>query len=200
VIAFACGTERHVLAVRQRLRSDAIEAIARLKQEGFAVEMLSGDRAPAVAYAARMLGIERWRAGMTPADKTGHIAVLQARGRTVLMVGDGLNDAPSLTAADASLAVGTAAPSALAAADAVFADDRLAPVSAVIAIARRARQLQRQNLGLAAAWTAVVLATAVTGLASPLAAALAMSGATVVVTLNAMRVGSGRRYSQQNHR
>jgi Cu2+-exporting ATPase len=200
VIAFAYGAERHVLAVRQRLRSDAIEAIACLKQEGFAVEMLSGDRAPAVAHAARTLGIERWRAGMTPADKIGHISVLQARGRTVLMVGDGLNDAPSLAAADAALSVGTAAPSALAAADAVFAGDRLVPVSAAIAIARRARQLKRQNLLLAAAWMAVVLSIAITGLATPLAAALAMSGAAVVVTLNALRVGSGQRYSQRNHR
>jgi Cu2+-exporting ATPase len=187
VIAFAYGTERHVLAVRQRLRSDAIETIAQLKHDGFAVEILSGDRAPAVAHAARTLGIERWRAGMTPADKTGHISVLQARGRTVLMVGDGLNDAPALAAADAALAVGRAVPPALAAADGVFAGDRLAPVPAAIAIARRARQVRRQNLVLAATCAAVVLPLAIAGVASSLAAVLATSGVAVLVTLNALR-------------
>jgi P-type Cu2+ transporter len=189
VIAFAYGAERYVLAVRQRLRGDAIETIARLKQDGFAVEMLSGDRAPAVAHAARTLGIERWHAGMTPADKIGHISVLQARGRTVLMVGDGLNDAPSLTAADAALSVGTAAPSVLAAADGVFAGDCLAPVPAAIAIARCARHLQRQNLAFTTACAGIATPLAIAGLAGPLAATLAMAGAAVVVTLNAVRAG-----------
>jgi P-type Cu2+ transporter len=189
VIAFAYGAERYVLAVRQQLRSDAIETIARLKRDGFAVEMLSGDRAPAVAHAARTLGIERWHAGMTPADKIGHISVLQARGRTVLMVGDGLNDAPSLAAADAALSLGTAAPSVLAAADGVFAGDRLAPVPAAIAIARRARDLRRQNLAVATACTAFGTPLAIAGLAGPLAAALTIAGAAVVVTLNAVRAG-----------
>jgi Cu2+-exporting ATPase len=188
VIAFACGAERHVLAVRQRLRGDAIETVARLKQDGFAVEIVSGDRSPAVAHAASTLGIEGWYAGMTPADKIGHISVLQAQGRTVLMVGDGLNDAPSLSAADAALSVGTAVPSVLAAADAVFAGDRLAPVPAAIAVAHQARQMRRQNLWLAAACMAVALPAAVLGFAGPLAAALAMGGVAAAVTLNAMRV------------
>jgi Cu2+-exporting ATPase len=79
VIAFAHGAERHVLAVRQRLRSDAIETVARLKQEGFAVGVLSGDRAPAVAHAADILGIAYWHAGMTPADKIDHICILRRK-------------------------------------------------------------------------------------------------------------------------
>jgi P-type Cu2+ transporter len=188
-IAFAYGGERYVLAVRQQLRHDAIETIARLKQNGFAIEILSGDRAPAVAHLARTLGIERWQAGMTPADKIGHISVLQAQGRNVLMVGDGLNDAPSLAAADAALSVGTAAPLTLAAADAVFAGDRLTPVVSAVAIARRALGLMRQNLVFAAAYTAIAAPVAILGLASPLAAALAMSGAAAVVALNARRAG-----------
>jgi P-type Cu2+ transporter len=188
-IAFAYGVERYVLAVRQQLRSDAIETIARLKQDGFAIEILSGDRTPAVAHLAHTLGIERWQAGMTPADKIGHISVLQAQGRNVLMVGDGLNDAPSLAAADAALSVGTAAPLTLAAADAVFAGDRLTPVLSAIAIARRSLGLMRQNLVFAAAYTAIAAPVAILGLASPLAAALAMSGAAAVVALNALRAG-----------
>ena len=186
-IAFVYGTERYVLAVRQRLRGDAIEVIARLKQQGFAVEILSGDRAPAVAHAARTLGIERWQDAMAPADKIAHISALQAQGRNVLMVGDGLNDAPSLAAADASLSMASAAHLTQAAADAVFLGDRLAPVAAAIAIARQARQLMRQNLLFAVAYNAVAVPIAILGFASPLIAALAMSGSSVLVTVNALR-------------
>jgi P-type Cu2+ transporter len=128
-IAFACGAENYVFAVRQKLRSDAADVIARLEREGFAVEILSGDRTSAVAHAARALGVDCWHAAVTPADKIAHIAALRAQGRNVLMVGDGLNDAPSLAAADASLSVATAAHLTQAAADAVFLGDRLAPVA-----------------------------------------------------------------------
>ena len=186
-IAFLYGTERYVLAVRQALRGDAIEVIAKLKQQGFAIEILSGDRTSAVAHAARTLGIECWQAATTPADKIGYISALQSRGRSVLMVGDGLNDAPSLAAADASLSVATAAPPAQAAADAVFLGDRLEPVAAAIAIARRARRLMRQNLFFALAYNVVAVPLAILGLASPLAAALAMSGSSVLVAINALR-------------
>jgi len=186
-IAFVYGMERYVLAVRQRLRGDAIEVIARLKQEGFAIEILSGDRAPAVAHAARTLGIERWQAAMTPADKIARISALQSQGRSVLMVGDGLNDAPSLAAADASLSVAPAAHVAQAAADAVFLGDQLAPVESAIAVAGRARQLMRQNLRFAVAYNAVAVPAAILGFATPLVAALAMSGSSVLVAINALR-------------
>jgi P-type Cu2+ transporter len=186
-IAFAYGTEHYVFAVRQKLRGDAADVIARLKRDGFAVEVLSGDRASAVAHAALSLGIDRWHAAMTPADKIARIAALQAQGRNVLMVGDGLNDAPSLAAADASLSVATAAHLTQAAADAVFLGDRLAPVAAAVAIARRAKRLMRENLALAIGYNAVPVPIAMLGLASPLVAALAMSGSSILVTVNALR-------------
>ena len=186
-IGFAVGAERYVFAVRQRLRSDAADVVARLKSDGFAVEVLSGDRATAVTHAALSLGIERWHAAMTPADKIARIAALQAEGRKVLMVGDGLNDAPSLAAADASLSVATAAHLTQAAADAVFLGDRLAPVVAALTIARRARRLMRENLALAVGYNAVAVPIAMLGYASPLVAALAMSGSSILVTLNALR-------------
>jgi Cu2+-exporting ATPase len=151
------------------------------------VEILSGDRASAVSHAALALGVDRWHAAMTPADKIARISALQAQGRNVLMVGDGLNDAPSLAAADASLSVATAAHLTQAAADAVFLGDRLAPVAAAIAIARRARRLMRENLVLAIGYNAVAVPIAILGLASPLVAALAMSGSSILVTLNALR-------------
>jgi P-type Cu2+ transporter len=187
VIAFRHGDDVHVFAVRQRLRSDAVDVVAGLRRRGFAIEIVSGDRAPAVADAARALGIEAWHAAMTPADKIARIAALHASGRKVLMVGDGLNDAPSLAAADASLSVASAAHVTQTAADAVFLGDRLAPVGAAIAIARRAHRLMRENLWLAVAYNAVAVPVAILGLASPLIAALAMSGSSVLVTLNALR-------------
>jgi P-type Cu2+ transporter len=186
-IAFRHGADVHVFAVRQRLRGDAKAVVAELKRKGFAIEILSGDRASAVAHASRMLGIDRWHAAMTPADKIARIAVLRRAGRRVLMVGDGLNDAPSLAAADASLSVATAAHVTQTAADAVFLGDRLAPVTDAVAIAQRARRLMRQNLALAVAYNAIAVPIAILGLASPLTAALAMSGSSLLVTLNALR-------------
>ena len=173
--------------MRQRLRADAAEVIAKLRRQGFAVAIISGDRASAVAHAATALGVTQWQAAMTPADKIAHIAALKQQGRKVLMVGDGLNDAPSLAAADASLSVATAAHLTQAAADAVFLGERLAPVTAALGIARRARRLMRQNLGFAVAYNAVAVPIAIFGFASPLVAALAMSGSSLLVTLNALR-------------
>jgi P-type Cu2+ transporter len=186
-IAFAHGESHYVFAVRQKLRGDAVEVIEKLGRDGFAVEILSGDRAAAVCHAAQSLGIARWHAAMTPADKIARIAELQAQGRAVLMVGDGLNDAPSLAAADASLSVATATHLAQASADAVFLGDRLAPVAAAVAIARRAKRLMRENFMLAVVYNAVAVPIAMAGLASPLIAALAMSGSSILVTVNALR-------------
>ena len=187
VIAFRHGEDVHVFAVRQRLRSDAVDVVADLKRKGFAIEIVSGDRLPAVADTARALGIGAWHAAMTPADKIARVAVLRASGRNVLMVGDGLNDAPSLAAADASMSVASAAHITQTAADAVFLGDRLAPVTAALAVTRQADRLMRENLWLAVAYNAIAVPVAILGLASPLIAALAMSGSSILVTLNALR-------------
>jgi Cu2+-exporting ATPase len=192
-IAFRRGHGVYVFAVRQRLREDAAAVVAGLERKGLAIEILSGDRAEPVAQAARTLDVGTWQAGMRPADKIAHIAALQLAGRKVLMVGDGLNDAPSLAAADASLSVATAAHVTQTAADAVFLGDRLAPVAAAVEIARRARRLMRQNLLLAVAYNAVAVPIAILGFASPLVAALAMSGSSILVTLNSLRAGQARR-------
>ncbi len=189
-IAFQYGTEFHVFAVRQRLRSDAVDIVAGLKRKGFAIEILSGDRPTAVGHAARMLKIDVWHAGMTPADKIARIGALHAQGRKVLMVGDGLNDAPSLAADDASLSIASAAHVTQTAADAVFLGDRLSPVAAAIMIARRAKRLMRENLLLAVAYNAIAVPIAILGLASPLIAALAMSGSSILVTMNALRANN----------
>jgi Cu2+-exporting ATPase len=186
-IAFAYGDERWVFAVRQRLRVDAVAVVADLRQRGLEVEILSGDRAPAVQRVAGELGIDTWRAGVTPADKIAHIAALKRRGRNVLMVGDGLNDAPALAAADVSLSPISAVHLSQAAADAVFLGERLAPVAEALALTPKAKRLMRENLWLAVIYNAIAVPVAIVGLATPLVAALAMSGSSVLVTANALR-------------
>jgi Cu2+-exporting ATPase len=148
---------------------------------------MSGDRAEAVAPIAAALGISSWQAGLKPADKIAALDALKAAGRRVLMVGDGLNDAPALGAAHASLSPISAVDLAQAQADAVFLGERLQPVVAALAIARRSRRLMLQNLSLAVIYNAVAVPIAIAGLVTPLIAAVAMSGSSLLVTLNALR-------------
>ena len=140
---------------------------------------------------ANALGIENWRAELKPAEKIARIDALKADGRRVLMVGDGLNDAPSLAAAHVSLSPIGAADLTQAQADAVFLGERLKPVLDAIVIARRARTLMRQNLSLAVAYNAIAVPIAIAGYVTPLIAALAMSGSSLLVTLNALRARRG---------
>jgi Cu2+-exporting ATPase len=186
-IAFKCGDERYVFAVRQRIRVDAAETIARLRDLGFAIEILSGDRYPAVEYIARALGVAAFRAAMTPAEKINRIEDLKRHGRRVLMVGDGLNDAPALAAADVSLSPVSAVHLTQAAADAIFLGDHLAPVAAALGLARQAKRIMRENLWLAVVYNVIAVPLAILGLATPLVAAVAMSGSSILVTANALR-------------
>jgi P-type Cu2+ transporter len=188
IIAFVRGRERHVFAVRQRLRNDAVAVVDRSQKLGLAVEILSGDRVAAVEHVADMLNLKHWHAGMTPASKITRIAELRANGRNVLMVGDGLNDAPSLAAANVSMSPVTAAHVAQTAADAVFLGDRLSPVTEAVAIARKAKRVMRENLYLAVIYNIIAVPIAILGFVTPLVAALAMSGSSILVTLNALRV------------
>jgi Cu2+-exporting ATPase len=186
-IAFCHGDRRAVFAVSQTLRPDAVAVANELKAMGLELTILSGDRAEAVAPVAEALGMSSWRAGLKPAEKIAFIDSLKQQGRRVLMIGDGLNDAPALAAAYASISPISAAHVTQAQADAVFMGDRLRPVRDAIANARVARRLMRQNLVLAAAYNAVAVPIAVAGLVTPLIAAAAMSGSSILVTLNALR-------------
>ena len=187
VVAFRHGDRRHVFAVRQRLRPDAGRAVASLVQRGITVEILSGDREPAVRHAAQSLGIHEWRAGLTPADKIARIEELKRQGVKVMMVGDGMNDAPALAAAHVSMSPVTAAHLSQATADLVFLGDRLTPVVAAVGFSRKALRLMRQNLWLAAGYNLLAVPLAIAGLATPLVAAAAMSGSSLLVILNALR-------------
>ena len=187
VVAFRYGSCCHVFAVRQRLRPDAASVVAALRQQSIAVEVVSGDREPAVRAATEALGIREWRAEVTPADKIARIEELSRQGFRVLMVGDGLNDAPALAAAHASLSPISATHMSQSVADAVFLGEHLAPVQVAIATSRRALHLMRQNLWFAVIYNAIAVPIAILGLVTPLIAAAAMSGSSVLVILNALR-------------
>ena len=152
MIMFSHGGRSAAFAISQKLRPDAVEVIADLAARGYDLRILSGDRSEAVAPVARALGIARWQGELTPAEKIVYIEALKAEGRRVLMVGDGLNDAPSLAAAHVSLSPIAAADLTQAQADAVFLGERLAPVAEALKVARRARALMTQNLWLAAVY------------------------------------------------
>src|SRR3954452_6082608 len=187
-IAFSYAGRTAVLVVRQSLRPDAVETVAALRARGLDLVILSGDRPEAVRPIAARLGISDWRGGLKPAEKIAAIEALKREGRHVLMVGDGLNDAPALAAAHVSLSPISAADITQAQADAVFLGERLAPVVDAVTVAQRARRLMQQNLWLAVLYNAVAVPVAIAGLATPLIAAAAMSGSSILVTLNALRV------------
>jgi Cu2+-exporting ATPase len=174
------------------LREDAAEVVAALKARGLWVGLLSGDRAPAVREAARRLGIEHWQAGCRPADKTDRLEALAAQGRQVLMVGDGLNDAPALAAAQVSMSPSSAIDISQTAADAVFQGGRLAPVVETIDLAHRADGLVKQNFALSFGYNIVTVPLAMAGLVTPLIAALVMSASSIAVVSNAMRLSRQR--------
>ena len=170
------------------IREDARAVVTELQKQGMPISLLSGDRHETVAHMARTLGIDKHLARWMPEAKATYIAGLNASGRKVLIIGDGLNDAPALTAAHASMAPSSAADAGRVAADLVFLGDRLEPVLVALRIARQARRLVMQNFALAAAYNMIAVPIAVLGYASPLAAAIAMSLSSLVVTANALRL------------
>ncbi|UVF17550.1 heavy metal translocating P-type ATPase [Microvirga terrae] len=186
-IAFSWGGKKAVLLVRQALRPDAAAVVQSLRESGLDCYILSGDRPEAVAPVASALGIEWWRGGCKPTDKIDALEAFKAEGRKVLMVGDGLNDAPALAASHVSLSPISAADLTQTQADAVFLGEMLKPVQDTINIARRAHRLMRLNLGIALVYNLIAVPLAFLGYVTPLVAALAMSGSSTIVTLNALR-------------
>jgi len=192
LIAFAHRERLVLLSIRQTLRPDAAPVVRALASSGLDVRILSGDRPDAVAPVAAALGIDDWRGAASPAEKIAALAALKQAGRRVLMIGDGLNDAPALAAAHASLSPISAVDLAQAQADAVFLGERLAPVWDAVIASRHARRLMHENLLLAVAYNALAVPIAMAGLVTPLIAALAMSGSSLLVTLNALRARGTR--------
>ena len=180
------------LAFEDRPRADAREVVAALRGQGLSVELLSGDRVETTGAIAGELGIDTWRGGCSPEDKVARLEALAAEGRQVLMVGDGLNDAPALAAAAVSLSPASAADISQTAADAVFQGAALRPVLEVLAVAKGADALVKQNFALAALYNLVAIPIAMAGFVTPLIAAAAMSGSSLAVIGNALRLSRAK--------
>ncbi|BCH33306.1 copper-translocating P-type ATPase [Mesorhizobium sp. L-8-10] len=187
------GMKRAVFVFEDVLRPDARAAIAELKETGMRIEMLSGDRSDIAEGVAGALEIENFAAGLLPAGKVERLAALAAQGRKTAMVGDGLNDAPALAAAHVSIAPATAADIGRNAADFVFLRESLSAIPLAVAVSRQAGRLIRQNLGLAILYNAIAVPIAILGFVTPLVAAIAMSGSSLLVIGNALRLGIGRK-------
>jgi len=170
------------------LREGAAQAVRDLAEEGLAVSILSGDSAPAVKRIADKTGINAWEARQSPGAKLHAIQNMKAQGHTVLMIGDGVNDAPVLAAADVSMTVKGGSELANSAADVILTGESLKLVIRAREIAARAQSLIRQNLTWALVYNASVLPLAIGGILKPWMAALGMSLSSLLVVANATRL------------
>jgi len=170
------------------LRPRAKEAIEVLRDASLHMAMLSGDARGAVMSVAANLGIGDFASGLLPAEKVDQLQAMAAEGHKVLMLGDGINDAPALTTAYVSMAPATAADIGRNAADFVFLREGLDALPTTLAIAQEAGRLVRQNFAVAIAYNAIALPVAIAGFVTPLVAALAMSLSSLLVVANALRL------------
>jgi Cu+-exporting ATPase len=177
-----------LIAIADRARPGAREAIALLHRLGLTTVMATGD-VPAVAqHIAREVGIDRVVARATPADKLNLIRKLQAAGAKVGMVGDGINDAPALAAADVGFAVGGGADIAVESADVTLVGGDIGRVAAGIELSRRTMSIIRQNLFWALGYNVVAIPVAAAGRLNPMIAAAAMGMSSVSVLTNSLRL------------
>lgn len=186
------GARSRTIHFADALRGDAADTITNLAAMGVAARIVSGDRPEAVASVAQELGMSG-QGAISPAEKLAMIEAIKAQGHFPLMVGDGLNDGPALAAAHASIAPGTASDASQQAADAVFIGERLMPVALAIRVARRTMRIVRQNFGFAIGYNIVAVPLALTGQVTPLIAAIAMSGSSLVVVANSLRLAGAAR-------
>ena len=191
-VAFAFeGAPTVSFSLDEAVRQGAAPALAALRDAVLSVEVLSGDGEAPVGRLAGMLDIERAACRQSPADKIARIRTLQAEGHQVLMVGDGLNDAPSLAAGNVSMAPASACDAGRLAADFVFTRESLAAVPFAFDVAKRAKALVRTNFALAILYNAVAVPLAMAGLVTPLVAAIAMSASSILVVANSLRLTRG---------
>lgn len=177
------------IILQDQLRDNAAEVIDALKAKGIEPLLYSGDRVATVSAMADQLAISQWQGEMSPADKLQSVRQLQQQGHKVIMVGDGINDVPVLSGADVSIAMGSAADFAQVHADSVLLSGNLQTLVSVVTLARRTRQIVRQNLSWALLYNLVALPLAVMGFVPPWAAAIGMSASSLLVVVNALRLG-----------
>ncbi len=186
------GDAIHGFSFRDRPRPDMAEAIQTLRGLGLKMAILSGDKRAHVDAIGETAGITQRHGNLAPGEKLRLLQDWAAAGHRVLMVGDGLNDAPALSAAHASMSPGSASDVARSAAGLIFTGANLAPVAEAIRVARAARRRAFESFGIAAVYNSIAIPLAVMGFVTPLIAALAMSGSSLLVVLNALRVRSAR--------
>ncbi|MBY5405484.1 heavy metal translocating P-type ATPase [Rhizobium leguminosarum] len=181
------GVAAGVIAMRDEPREDAEAGLAALKSAGIKAMMLTGDNKRTAAAVAGILGID-WRGEMMPEDKQQVVGELKRQGFIVAKVGDGINDAPALAAADIGIAMGGGTDVALEAADAAVLHGRVSDVARMIELSKRTMRNILQNITIALGLKAVFLVTTIAGITGLWPAILADTGATVLVTINALRL------------
>jgi Cu2+-exporting ATPase len=174
------------------IREDAAQTVAALRSANYRVVLLSGDREGPVEAAAAAAHIGEWHAGLKPQEKIERLEALKAQGHRVLMAGDGLNDAPALASAYASVSPSTAADVSQTASDAVFQGAKLMAVIELLATARKTRHMAFQNFAIAFGYNLLFVPLAIAGLVTPLIAAIAMSTSSIIVTVNALRLRTAK--------
>ncbi len=179
-------------AFTDELRRDAKRTVVELKQRGYQTLLLSGDRETAVKAVAAAVGIDAFVAQATPQDKTFKIEALRKEGHKILMVGDGLNDAPALATADVSMSPSAALDIAQNAADIVFQGSSLHAVVEALSLSQRAEKLVKENFFLSFAYNIIAVPIAMAGLVTPMVAAVAMALSSILVVLNAQRISKDR--------
>ncbi|MBF0309400.1 MAG: heavy metal translocating P-type ATPase [Magnetococcales bacterium] len=187
----ACGADGQFLGwlgLRDPEREDAPQALAALRRLGLDLMLLSGDRPATVADMAARLGLTKAQGGCLPEGKVETVAALQAAGRCVAMVGDGINDAPAMARAQCSLAMGQTSHLPLMTADLVLLDTHLLAIPRAVVLARRTMRIIRQNFALSLLYNLVATPLAAAGLVHPLGAAIAMSLSSLAVVGNALRL------------
>lgn len=185
-VVMSDGQALGLIAMRDEPRADAIEGVAALKRLGIECVMLTGDNRATAEAIAGTLGVVA-HAELLPEDKVEHVRQMSTT-RTIVMVGDGVNDAPALAMAHVGLAIGSGTDVAMEAADAALMRNRITDIGGMIRLSRETMRNIRQNVVIALGLKMVFLVTTVTGISGLWVAVFADTGATVLVTLNAMRL------------
>ncbi|MBK8453464.1 MAG: heavy metal translocating P-type ATPase [Thiofilum sp.] len=175
-------------SLQDHIRADAQQAVQALHQQGIKVSLLSGDHPHVVTKVAEQLGIKQALGAQLPADKLAYLKQLQEQGEIVVMVGDGVNDAPVLAAAQVSLAMGSGSQLAQASADMVLLSEHLERIPYAITTAKRMQTIIKQNFAWTIGYNLIAIPIAALGWVAPWLAAIGMSMSSLIVVLNALRL------------